>query len=189
MSLRFVTPLTLSCLLAFALSGCRSSGGGSTGGGGGGGGGGSGLSISQLAPSSVTVGVSQGEVTVYGQGFTQQSQVFIDGQQAPLTTFTDSGTLQAELNQFFTTTAGTHQFSVQNGTQASNSLTFTIYAIQQGGGWPSFISRTVKQSWLPQPSCFSKAGHHCRRHQEIFFTCSSALCGSFTTTLPASPYA
>jgi hypothetical protein len=129
----FGSSRSLACLLTISLSGCGGSGGGSTGGGGGGvGGGGSGFSISQLAPSSVTVGVSQGEVTLYGQGFTQQSEVLIDGQQAQLTTFTDSGALQAELNPFFTATAGTHQFSVQNGSQVSNSLPLTIYAMQQG---------------------------------------------------------
>jgi hypothetical protein len=126
-----VLPTTLIVsLFAFALSGCGG-GGGSTGGGGGGGGG-TGLSISILAPSVVMVGVPQGGVTILGQGFTRQSQVLIDGLPAPQTTFTDSGTLQAEVDISLSATTGTHQFSVQNGSTVSNTLPYTVYAPQQG---------------------------------------------------------
>jgi FG-GAP-like repeat len=133
MSPRIALIVVVSTVLALLLSSCGG-GSGSGGGGGdqGGDGGGAGLSISLLAPSSVAVGVSQGDVTIYGQGFTQQSLVLIDGQQAPLTTYTDSGTLQAEIIPSFTATAGTHQISVQNSGQVSNLLPFTIYAMQQG---------------------------------------------------------
>ena len=130
MSGRLVSIIVSYTILASVLSSCGGGGSGPTGGGGGGDG--SGLSISQLAPSSVMVGISQGQVTIYGQGFTQQSLVFIDGQQAPVTTFTDSGTLQAEIDPLFTDTAGTHQFAVHNGSSASNNSPFTIYAPQQG---------------------------------------------------------
>jgi len=119
-------------LFALALSGCGGGGSGSTGGGGGGGGGGTGLSISRLAPSVVMVGVAQGAVTVLGQDFTPQSQVLIDGLPALQTTFTDSGTLQAEVDISLSATTGTHQFSVQNGGTASNTLPYTVYAPQQG---------------------------------------------------------
>jgi hypothetical protein len=121
----------VAALFALVLSGCGG-GGSSSGGGGGGGGGGNGLSISTLSPSTVSIGVPQGGVTIFGQGFTQQSQVLIDGQPAPLTTFTDSGTLQAEVNISLSATAGTHQFSVQNSGQTSNSLTYTVYTPQPG---------------------------------------------------------
>jgi hypothetical protein len=131
MSLRFALCLAISLLLAITLSSCGG-GSGSSGGNGGGGGGGSGLSVTQVAPSSVTVGVPLGGVTVYGQGFTEQSIVLIDGQQGPLTTFTDSGTLNVEILPFFADTAGTHQFSVQTGSQTSNSQPLTVYAMQEG---------------------------------------------------------
>ncbi len=112
---------------AIVLSGCG--GGGSSSGGGSRG---SGLSISLLAPSSVMTGIPLGQITVYGQGFTQQSQVFVDGQPVPLTLFTDSGTLEAEIDISLAAAPGTHQLSVQTGGKASNSLPFTAYAPQPG---------------------------------------------------------
>jgi hypothetical protein len=78
------------------------------------------------------VGIPLGVVTVLGQGFTQQSQVLIDGKPGPQTFYTDSSALQANVNISLSATVGTHQFSVQNGGQVSNSLTYTVYAPQQG---------------------------------------------------------
>ena len=113
------------CVLTF--SGCGG-GGGSIGRGGGG----PKLSISALAPSTATVGMPLAQVTVSGQGFSEQSQVLIDGQPASGTDFVDSGTLQAAIDTSLTAKAGTHEFSVQNGGQVSNSLPFTVYTQQQG---------------------------------------------------------
>src|SRR5579864_1040518 len=114
--------------LAFVLSGCGSSSGSS----GGGGRGGSGFSISVVAPSSIAIGVPQAEVTVLGRGFTQQSQVLIDGQPASTTAYVNPGTLQANIDISLSATAGVHQFAVQDGSQLSNSLPLTVYAMQQG---------------------------------------------------------
>ena len=123
-----------STAIALILTGCGGGGGspgGDVGGSGGGGGGAPALSISQLAPSSAMVGIPVGEMTVYGQGFTAAAQVLMDGQ--PLsTTLTAPGTLTAQLGIYNGNPVGTHQFSVQNGTQVSNSLIYTIYAPQQG---------------------------------------------------------
>jgi hypothetical protein len=115
--------------LALLLSSCG--GGAGSSGGGGGGGGASGPSITQLAPSSIMVGIPQGGITVFGKGFTSASQVLMDGQ--PLsTTLTAPGMLTAQLGIYNGLPVGTHQFTVENGTQLSNSATFTIYAPQQG---------------------------------------------------------
>jgi hypothetical protein len=136
MSARIISTITLAALFTVMLSGCggggSNSGGSPPSGNGGSGGGASGFSISMLAPSSVMVGIPLGVVTVLGQGFTQQSQVLIDGQPGTQTFFTDSSTLQAEINISLSATVRTHQFSVQNGGQVSNSLTYTVYAPQQG---------------------------------------------------------
>lgn len=146
----FSTALMLS-LLAVEISGCggggptstgggSAGGGGGTGGGGGGGGGGTGLSISVLAPSTVMVGVQLGLVTVFGQGFNAGSQVLIDGRPSQLTDFLDSGALQAQIDpSVVNSTVGTHQFSVQNGGQVSNTLPYTVYAPQQG----PFVMRAI----------------------------------------------
>lgn len=138
MSLRIASTIITTSLLALVLSGCGGSsssggGGGGCGSCGGGGGGGSKLSISQIAPSTVMVGVPLGIITVYGQGFTQQSQALIDGQPAINTSVYSSGDeLQAYIDISLDSTVGTHQFSVQNGGQVSNSLPYTVYAPQQG---------------------------------------------------------
>jgi hypothetical protein len=71
-------------------------------------------------------------VTVLGHGFTQQSQVLIDGEPAPQTVLTAPGTLQVEVNISLSATVGVHQFSVQNSSQVSNSLPYTVYAPKQG---------------------------------------------------------
>ncbi len=144
MSFRFIFTILSFAVLALALSGCGdgssstggTAGGGSGGGGGGGTGGGGGgsaaPSVSALSPSAIVIGLPQASVTVIGQGFTSSSQVLIDGQPASETTFTNSGTLQANIPASFSTTAGTHQFSVQNGSETSSSLTLTVYVMQQG---------------------------------------------------------
>jgi hypothetical protein len=124
-----LTSRTVGCtLFALLLSSC----GGGRGSTGVSGGGGSGFSISALSPSTVVVGTQQGQVTVLGRGFSASSQVLVDGQPVQQTIFTDAGTLQAAIATSLSATAGTHQFSVQDGGQASNSLSFTVYALQQG---------------------------------------------------------
>ena len=152
MTSRVLSTTLMLGLFAVGLSGCGGGnatstaggsgggGGGIGGGGGGGGGGGTGLSISMLAPSTVMVGVQLGFVTVFGQGFTAGSQVLIDGRPSQLTDFIDSATLQAEIDPSLVNyTAGTHQFSVQNGGQLSNALPYTVYAPQQG----PFVMRAI----------------------------------------------
>lgn len=131
MSLGFGTIVASEIVLAMLLLGCGGSGNGSSGSGGGGGGNPT-FSVSLLSPSIVMVGLPVGGVTIYGKGFTQQSQVLIDGQPAPLTSFTDAGTLQVEINGSLSAQTGTHQFSVQEGGQTSNSLPYTVYAPQPG---------------------------------------------------------
>jgi hypothetical protein len=122
---RSVTTLIISACLTM-LIGCGGSSGSS-------GGGGSGrFSISSLAPSSVMTGIPLGAVTVFGNGFTSQSQVLVDGQPVTQTIQLDSGTLEANVDTSLFTTAGIHQFSVQDGGSVSNSLPFTAYAPQLG---------------------------------------------------------
>jgi FG-GAP-like repeat/FG-GAP repeat len=126
--------LSLGLFLAACGSGGNgSAGSGSTGGSGGGnGGGGGGPSISVLAPSTVPVGSELGIITIYGQGFTDTSQVLIDGQPGPVTLGTTSSTIQAQIDTSINATAGTHKFSIQNGSTLSNSLPYTIYSHPQG---------------------------------------------------------
>jgi hypothetical protein len=73
-----------------------------------------------------------GGVNVQGQGFTQESQVLIDGQPAPVTVYTNSSALVGQVSMSLTATVGTHQIAVQNGSQVSNSIPFTVYTPQQG---------------------------------------------------------
>jgi hypothetical protein len=137
-------------LLSLVLSGCGGGGSISTGngggnggggggtGGGGGGGGGNGVSISMLAPSQAMVGIPVGLVLVVGQGFSTTSQVLVNGR--PVNTLlADSGTLEAQIDQSLNTTAGTYQFSVQDGGQVSKALPYTVYTPQQG----PFVMRAV----------------------------------------------
>jgi hypothetical protein len=77
------------------------------------------------------VGVPLGIVSVIGQGFGNGPQVLIDGQPA-LTMVENASTLQIQIDYTFDSTVATHQISVQNGGQVSNSLPFTVYAPQQG---------------------------------------------------------
>jgi VCBS repeat protein len=120
----FVVALLLA-LFGLPLSGC---GGGSSSSGGVG----SGLSISLLSPSSVMTGLPIGGVSVYGNGFTDRSQVLIDGVPVIQTILSAPDTLQAETDISLFATAGTHQVSVQNGGQTSNAVTLTVYTPQQG---------------------------------------------------------
>jgi len=121
----FVVALMLA-LFGLPLSGCGGGGGSS------GGGGGSGLSISLLSPSSVMTGIPIGEVFVYGNGFTDRSQVLIDGVPVSQAVLVAPDTLQAETDISLFAKAGTHQVSVQNGGQTSNAVTLTVYTPQQG---------------------------------------------------------
>src|SRR5260370_32379300 len=124
---RLTSTTVIFILFAFALTGCGGAGSGSTGGGGGGGGGGNGLSISTLAPSGAMTGIPVGLVLVLGQGFTSASQVLVNGQ--PINTlYTDSGTLEAQIDPSLKTMPGAYQFSVQNSGQVSNSLQYTVSA-------------------------------------------------------------
>ncbi len=140
MCARISSSILLAVLLAMALSGCGGGGSstgsaGSTGRGGGGGGGTPSLAISALGPSAVMVGAPILMVTVLGQGFDGSAQVFIDGQLAVNTTYVDSGTVQAQVSihvDTFNANVGTHQFSVHSGGHVSNTLTYTVYAPQQG---------------------------------------------------------
>ncbi len=139
-----MTARTLVVTLMLAVFGLPlTSCGGGSGSSGSGRGGGSGLSISELSPSVVMVGLPQGGATVYGTGFTPQAQVLIDGQPAPLTALQPDGTLTVELDLSLSATPGVHQFSVQDGTQVSNSVPYAVYAPQQGPfvmqAMPSFM--------------------------------------------------
>ena len=131
---RSLSTALIVSLFALALSGCGRAGSGSTGGGGGGGGSGgsgSGLSIALLQPSSIMVGVNQGYVYLTGQGITAASQVLVNGQ--PVSTVLEaSGLLEGLLDTSVSATPGVYQFSVQDGSNVSNSLPFTVYTPQQG---------------------------------------------------------
>ena len=58
--------------------------------------------------------------------------MLIDGELAPQTVLTAPGTLQVEVDLSLSATVGVHQFLVQNGSQVSNSLPYTVYAPKQG---------------------------------------------------------
>jgi hypothetical protein len=130
-SLTFLTLVLASCGGSSA-SGTAAGGSGGPGGTGGGGTPPPSLSISALSPSSVVVGSLLGLVNVIGQGFAGGEQVIIDGQPAQSTIFINPETLQAQISTSLNAVAGTHQFSVQNGDETSNSLTYTVYALTQG---------------------------------------------------------
>jgi hypothetical protein len=113
----------LICLGAALLAtGCG--GGGSSSGGGGGGG--KGPQITVISPCMVMSDIPIAEFTVIGSGFTQQSQVLIDGKPPAFSTlFEDSEHIQVNLPG--PPSLGVHQISVQNGSQVSNALPFTYY--------------------------------------------------------------
>jgi hypothetical protein len=91
-------------------------------------------------------------MTVYGQGFGSGSQVLVDGQPAVETTYVGLGILQAQIATSLSATAGTHQFSVQNGGQVSNSLTYTVYVPQQGPFVMQAIPGFLVGEYLNDPS-------------------------------------
>jgi hypothetical protein len=109
--------------LVAALLATACGGGGSTSGGGGGGG--NSLQISLVSPSNVMSDIPIGSVTVTGSGFTQTSQVLIDGTPSSFNLFQDSQHIEGDLPA--PVPLGVHQISVQNGSQVSNSLPFTYY--------------------------------------------------------------
>jgi len=138
-SFRIRKIISIAGLILPLLCSCGGGGGGGsntgTGGGGGGGGvgggGGTQLAITLLSPSSIMVGVPLGLVSVYGQGFSANSQVLVDGHAVNTLAGTDSS-IQAQIDTSLDYTAGVHQFSVQNGSTVSNALTFTVYSPAQG---------------------------------------------------------
>ncbi len=116
-------PVAMICLGAALLvaGGC---GGGASGSGGGGGG--NGPEITVISPSMVMSDIPIAEFTVIGSGFTQQSQVLIDGNPPAFSTlFEDSEHIQVNLPG--PPSLGVHQITVQNGSQVSNASPFTYY--------------------------------------------------------------
>jgi hypothetical protein len=69
---------------------------------------------------------------LFGQNFTQQSQVFVDGQPASSTTLLNSTALKAEFTFSVASVIGSHQLTVIDGSNTSNALPFTAYWPQQG---------------------------------------------------------
>ncbi len=78
------------------------------------------------------VGYGLGSITVVGQNFGASSEVLVDGQPPSQMQVVNSGQLVFDTPSSFGTTVGTHQISVQNGSQVSNAVPFTIYAAPQG---------------------------------------------------------
>jgi hypothetical protein len=118
--------LTIATLLI--LCGC---GGGSGGSGGGGGGGGDSPAIKTLSPSSIMVNVPLGTLTVTGSNFHSDALIEIDGQLVS-TDMVDPNTLEAEVPISLDYTPATHQIAVQQSTGTSPSVSFVVYAPQQG---------------------------------------------------------
>ena len=129
---RFVTAQSIfraasTVLLGFLLSSCGSSsqkGSDGTGSGT--------VSVSALQPSSVVVGTPSGSLTVSGEGFTTSSEVLLNGRPLSQTTFVNANSLQVPIEASVNQTTGTYQISVQDGENVSNSLPYTVYALQQG---------------------------------------------------------
>jgi adhesin/invasin len=100
-----------------------------------------------VSPSSVMTGIPLGGLTAYGDGFTAESQILIDGVPASQTVFFPPGELQAEVDISLYATAATHQISVQDGTNVSNALPLTVYSPQPGPqvmqAIPSFLAADV----------------------------------------------
>jgi FG-GAP-like repeat len=72
------------------------------------------------------------EFYIFGENFTQQSQILVDGQPAPSTGFLSSTALKAEFAFNVASVIGTHQLTVKDGSQTSNARSFTAYLPQQG---------------------------------------------------------
>lgn len=109
-----------------AMTGCG--GGGSNPGGGRGG---NSLQVTLISPSMVMSDISIAGFTVIGSGFTQQSQVLIDGKPPAFPVMVEDSE-HIEVNLPGTPTVGVHQITVQDGSQVSNSLPFTYYSPQPG---------------------------------------------------------
>src|SRR5580692_7139534 len=104
------------CAALLATTACG--GGGAASGGGGGGGGGNALQITLISPSMVMSDIPIGGFTVIGSGFTQQSQVLIDGKPPAFPVlFEDSEHI--EVNLPGPPALGAHQITVTNGSQVS----------------------------------------------------------------------
>jgi hypothetical protein len=78
------------------------------------------------------VGIPQSGFTILGSNFTQQSVVFVDGQQVMESVFVNSSTLQPDIDISIDSVLGAHQFTVQESTGTSNAVPFTVYAPKPG---------------------------------------------------------
>ncbi|MGC2246353.1 MAG: FG-GAP-like repeat-containing protein [Terriglobales bacterium] len=87
--------------------------------------------ITALSPSSVMVNVPLGILTVTGSNFHSDALIEIDGQLVS-TDIIDPNTLEAEVPINLDYTPATHQIVVQQSTGTSQSVSFTVYAPQQG---------------------------------------------------------
>jgi hypothetical protein len=119
---KLIGAISLSAAL-LATTSCG--GGGSSSGSGGGGGGENSPQITQVSPSSVMSDIDIDLITVTGTGFTQDSQVLIDGKASSFVLLENPQQLQSNLPQ--PVPLGIHQISVASGGQVSNSLPFTYY--------------------------------------------------------------
>jgi hypothetical protein len=129
MTARTLLAALMLALFGVPLSGCGG-GGGSSSGGGGGGGGGSGLSISQLSPSTVMTGLPVGGLTLLGTGFTNECRVLVDGVPVIQTILEAPGTLQAQTD-------------------------ISLY-----GGWPRLLTPTPPPTeWVPRSCVLCKGGN------------------------------
>jgi hypothetical protein len=77
------------------------------------------------------VGIPVAEISIFGQGFTSSTQVVVNGQ-ADVALFVSSSELQFEIPVSIDYTPSTTQISVQDGSKSSNSLSYIVYAPQQG---------------------------------------------------------
>ncbi len=126
--------LSVLLIIALVLSSCGGGNGTNNSGGNGGGGGYKPppLSITSLSPSSITVGVSLGNVTIHGTGFNTGSVVLLDGVMFQQNTaYVTANILQVQFPNSLDYAIGVHQITVQ-GTTTSNSLPFTVYQPQPG---------------------------------------------------------
>ena len=112
--------------------------GGCGGGTGSSGGGGGVPAIKTLSPSSIMVNVPLGILTVTGSNFHSDALIEIDGQLVS-TYIIDPNTLEAEFPINLSYTAATHQIAVQQGTGTSQSVSFVVYAPQQG----AFVMKAI----------------------------------------------
>jgi hypothetical protein len=96
------------------------------------------------------------EFYVFGQNFTKQSQILVDGQPVPSTGFLSSTTLKAEFVFDVASVIGTHQITVTDSSQTSNARPFTAYWPQRG----PFVMQAIPSYFVAQddnPSFFAMA--------------------------------